>query len=623
VKKQVGRRPGRRHGRSFPAAAMAAILFGGLLAVPPAGAAGTCTDVMKPDVVPAEDLEAGMTGLGWTAIKGRNPVSFNVEILDVLEDGVAPGVPFVLIEVSGPVIRKTGGIAAGFSGSPIYIGGTWAATVAYGYAFADQRIGGAVPAEDMLRLFDLPAASVARAARDLAPFELPIPNAVRLPQAMRRTAARATGQPAASAPTTAEQLKIPTAVSGLRAQRLSELQTDLDEKHWPTVVTRGSTSTGAPSGVAPTPLAPGEPLAGVVSYGDITMAGIGTTSATCGNLAIGFGHPYFFHGPTSMGLHAATVSAVVEDPSHVFGPFKIAKVAEHHGRLDQDRLVGVRGIEGATVDVSPVTSDFENLDLGTSRAGESNVVFQEVFPLVSLYHALGNWDRVFDRIGEGTLRMEFTVNGRRAGGEPFEVTRDDMNFSDFDVTFPASHDMYSILRTIQDNPFEDVVFDSVDMTGWVTQEELRATIVKVKSSTSLQPKYRVREQIRARPGSLIALRVVLEHADGSKTTADMTARVPRTTRQRGELRVEGGGFDDGYYYFFRPATRDHAPSSTEGFFDPPDDFEDMIDRIEDQPHAYDIIATMFPRSEELRRERRAPQEHIVMGRQTFRVVIVH
>jgi hypothetical protein len=622
VKKHVGRRPGRRHVRSFSAAFMAAVLFGGLVTVPPAGAAGTCTDLLKPEVVPAEDLEAGMTGLGWTAVKGRNPVSFNVEILEVLEDGVAPGVPFVLIEVSGPVIRNTGGIAAGFSGSPIYIGGTWAATVAYGYAFADHRIGGAVPAEHMLRLFDLPEASTARAARDVAPYELPIPNAVRLPQWMRQSVARATGQPAGSLPTTAEQLKIPMAVSGLQARRRAELQTDLDEKHWPTVVTPGSTATGAPSGVPPAPLEPGEPLAGVLSYGDITMAGIGTTSAICGNLALGFGHPFFFSGPISMGLHAANVATVVRDPSHTFGPFKIAKVAEHHGRLDQDRLVGVRGIEGATVDVAAVNSDFDNLDLGTNRAGTTNVVFQEAFPLVSLYHALGNWDRVFDRIGEGTLRMALTLNGRRAGGEPFMVNREDMNFSDFDVAFPASHDMYSILRTIQDNPFEDVVFDSVSLTGSITQEELRSTITRVQSSTSLRPAFRVRQEIRVRPGRLIRLRVFLERADGSDWTVDMAVRMPANAGSRAVLRVEGGGFDDGYYYYFGPATRDRAPSGTEGHIDPPDDFDDMIDRIQSQAHANDIIATLFSRNEELLRERRQAQEEIVMGRQTFPVVVV-
>src|SRR5687767_7901511 len=102
----------------------------------------------------------------------------------------------------------------------------------------------------------------------------------------------------------------------------------------------------------------------------------------------------------------------------------------------------------------------------------------------------------------------------------------------------------------------------------------------------------------------------------------MAIRMPANARGRTELRVEGGGFDDGYYYYFGPATRDHAPSGTEGFFDPPDDFDDMVDRIESQAHAYDIIATLFPRSGELRRERRKPQDEIVMGREVFRVVVV-
>ena len=48
----------------------------------------------------------------------------------------------------------------------------------------------------------------------------------------------------------------------------------------------------------------------------------------------------------------------------------------------------------------------------------------------------------------------------------------------------------------------------------------------------------------------------------------------------------------------------------------------MLFRSAMMSHAYDIIATLFPRHAEFRRERRKPQEEIVMGRQVFQVVVV-
>ena len=83
-----------------------------------------------------------MMATGWTVVEGSDPVSFDVEILGVLPDGIAPGVDFILVHTSGPVIDETGGIAAGFSGSPVYIGGDLVGAIAYGFSAADQTFGG-------------------------------------------------------------------------------------------------------------------------------------------------------------------------------------------------------------------------------------------------------------------------------------------------------------------------------------------------------------------------------------------------------------------------------------------------------------------------------------------------
>ena len=47
-------------------------------------------------------------------------------------------------------------------------------------------------------------------------------------------------------------------------------------------------------------------MSSVISYGDLTSAGIGTLTATCGNEDLMFGHPFFWDGKTTMGMNGAT-----------------------------------------------------------------------------------------------------------------------------------------------------------------------------------------------------------------------------------------------------------------------------------------------------------------------------
>ena len=48
-----------------------------------------------------------MLATAWTVVEGSDPVSFDVEILGVLPDGIAPGVDFILVHTSGSVIDES------------------------------------------------------------------------------------------------------------------------------------------------------------------------------------------------------------------------------------------------------------------------------------------------------------------------------------------------------------------------------------------------------------------------------------------------------------------------------------------------------------------------------------
>ena len=192
-----------------------AVLLGGVISAPAGSAAELCSST--PDVFPVADLAPGMMATGWTVVEGSDPVSFDVEILGVLPDGIAPGVDFILVHTSGPVIDETGGIAAGFSGSPVYIGGDLVGAIAYGFSAADQTFGGVTPAEDMVRLLEYPSGTGTLGTMG-STSRPTFAQEVRVPSQLRRTAANAADTAVETIPTVAEPLRIPVTVSGLNTR---------------------------------------------------------------------------------------------------------------------------------------------------------------------------------------------------------------------------------------------------------------------------------------------------------------------------------------------------------------------------------------------------------------------
>ncbi|MBI2237818.1 MAG: hypothetical protein HYU54_04730 [Actinobacteria bacterium] len=595
-----------RRGRGALRAALVAIaLLGTTLAARTAPAATTCS---KPPVFPAGQLAPGQSGVGYTVIDGDTPVSFDVTILGILPDGIFPGIDFILVKVTGPqsFLSATHGIAAGMSGSPVYIDDKLAGAISYGLYGADHTVGGMTPAQPMVDLFDYPDGSPSMAAA--------LARTVRLTTGLRRAVAGATGQPLSATSMTAQPLVVPVAVSGLSSQRLAELQAKLEKRHVPFLLyTSGSSA--APSAPVSTPLPPGGNFASVLSYGDVTVAGVGTLSygdvtvagvgtatEVCGDRTVAFGHSLFYYpaGATSLGMNDADVLTVLDDPSGFFGPFKIATIAEARGTVTQDRFVGEVGTAGVAPSLVAVGTEFSTPDLGRSRTGRTDIAYQEGFwlPYIAIYHVVANLDVVFDRIGDGTLRMGWTVEGLREDGSRWEVSRSTMDFSNYDATSGA-WELFRALYLISFNKFEDVTFTGVEADGFITERRLEAKIVRVLSSSSLQPELQERSVLRARPGSRITLQVVLEPAEGGDDiVVDLTMKVPGRARGRQPVVFRGG----------RPPR----------FFSPRGlgSFDELLDQLSSGDHAFDLIVDGLGATEVL------PQETIVKGRAFLTVSVV-
>ena len=560
--RNYGSREGRRG--IIGTAAVVIALLATTLAAAPAPAASSCSS--PPAVFPEDQIRPGMTGTGLTAVQGSTPVSFDIRIIGTMPDAIAPGYDLIFFEITGPqsFLDQSHGFAAGMSGSPVYIQGRLAGATSYKYIPSDPAIGLFTPAQKMVDLLSYANASA-----------LSMPDSVPVAKAAREEIARAAGLPASQAPRFAQRLDIPLGVTGVSDRRLRDLQDLLDKKGLPFVVYRAGAS-GDATTPNPTPLRPGQPLSAVLSYGDIAYFGTGTTTFSCGNLDVGWGHPFFYAGPVTFGMNNASIVTVLNDPSGLFGSTKIAALAETHGSITQDRLAGIVGEAGPPPDAMPVITTFTNTDNGHSRTAETDIVYQKDFwgSEIAASHVFTNLQLVFDAYSSGTSSISYTIEGQTAEGVPFTVDNRNMLYSDYDAT-SAAYKMVDALYQLAFNRFEKVTFTSVHATGEITQQRLEGTITRVRTASSLQPKLAQRSLLKVRPGDRITIETTLTPIGGGRNVVTtMQMKVPSWASGFDTVMVRGG-------------------KGGSGFSMPVRSFDQLIARLSGGEHPNDLVASGF------------------------------
>src|SRR5687768_17206520 len=94
---------------------------------------------------PLDQLKPGLKGVGYTVIRGTQIQTFAVEILELIPKGGFDGGPMILAKFTGEVVDHSKGIAAGYSGSPVYIGTKLLGAVSMAIPFTDTHVGGITP----------------------------------------------------------------------------------------------------------------------------------------------------------------------------------------------------------------------------------------------------------------------------------------------------------------------------------------------------------------------------------------------------------------------------------------------------------------------------------------------
>ncbi|MGI6544229.1 MAG: SpoIVB peptidase S55 domain-containing protein [Limnochordia bacterium] len=480
-----------------------------------------------PPIYPLDAVVKGLRGVGRTVVSGTAVEEFDVEVIGVVEgEGAVDNL--ILVRASGPLMERTGGIAAGMSGSPVYIDGKLLGAISYGFEMADHTVGLVTPAADMLTVHDLLA--------DMVFMPGSLTQVIPMDEEMQ-TEPGLQGVAFAANPTEAAYLKArlpadiavaypvatPMLISGLsqRAQRL--LQPAL--KKWNVLAVPAGRAPVNPTIAA---LEPGSAFGVQLIRGDVQMTAIGTITILTDKTFVGFGHPYMNRGQTDFFATGAYIHDVVQS---VQAPFKIGAPLETIGRLAQDRSAGVAARLGQEPEYLQVQVEVRDHTLGRTKPYQVQVVHDETLtiPLIAI-SLLEAFDRTLDRIGAGTAMVSAQVESR---GLQKPLMRENLFYSSSDIAAAASGEILSLLYALLTNDFRELKLNQISLTVDVWNERRTAVIDSIFV-----------HQPRVRPGEMIDVDVFLRPYRQDLIKRSLRLQVPEDVNPgRKSLQVYGGSME--------------------------------------------------------------------------------
>lgn len=477
----------------------------------------TASAPSAPSIIRVREIKPGMKGYGLTVFRGTQVERFEVEVLGVLPKANV-GHDLIFIKMAGgPLTSRGVNIAAGMSGSPIYINGKLAGAVSMTFwGFPKEPQGLVTPIEDMLEALD------PRLPKEPAGMM----RAQAKPQTVTFGGKRIVIAPDNAPPTKGDELvftrpPVPVMVSGLSSRGVQRLNALLQPYNLYAMPGPGRAEQLAKQ---MPPLQPGSAVGVALVTGDVDVSAIGTVTYCDGDRVLIFGHPLMGIGALEAPLTTAYVFDVVPSYSR---SVKIAAPVSVVGTAAQDRLFSVAGELNKRPTMVPVTVDVEDLTTGRKRKFQAQVVQHPLLTgqLVSLV-AYETLSQIRGTPGDSLARVQTSVSAEEVG----TITRENTVFDDVDIAGSATADLDSLMNILTANPFYPVAIKSVHLSVRIESKRQTATVERVF----------VRKG-RYEPGEVVDLGVVLKPYRGQPVTRSVSLVLPQSLRNgRYTLQVRGG-----------------------------------------------------------------------------------
>ncbi|MBI3684639.1 MAG: hypothetical protein HY235_30075 [Acidobacteria bacterium] len=306
-------------------------------------------------ILKSAELRPGMQAVAWTVFEGAVPQPVPVEIIGLWKNAWGPRQDVILGKMGGRAQQTN--VAGGMSGSPVYVDGKLIGAVSLRLSvFSPDAICGITPIELMLEINDFdqsrpPDARTPDRAQARAGLELP-------GDLLAKVVAAGVSHPNVPLMT---PIETPLTFSGFHEITMREFGPLLRQMGLNPVQggASGALQSPKPARGWQNALQPGDPAAGVLLSGDMSMTGLGTVAYNDGRRVLAFGHPFFNLGPVNMPMAKGEIIMTL---SSAFQPTKIANATEIVGALHQDRHSGIMGVLGDTAEMIPVALKVRTLN---------------------------------------------------------------------------------------------------------------------------------------------------------------------------------------------------------------------------------------------------------------------
>jgi len=527
-----------------------------------------------------DEIEVGMTGIGKTIVAKDVIDEFAVEVVGMIDQ---PGTlsDFIVVRVSGEAIGRSGGIAHGMSGSPIYIDGKLIGALSRAGSWSKEitPIGLVTPIEPMLAVVDI--ASTARLAgapnassvlRDVAVVDGLFPPEASLVAALPDAIF-------------AYPVDTPLIAAGLSGRSRDLLMNGATVQEAPVgwigdflSVDAGPAFDGLsalnltllpmaayqPTGssIDAAGLEPGSSIGVALATGDLSIGALGTLTYRDGDTLVGFGHPFISNGASHFPM---TTVSVIDTMKSFDASFKLGTLGDTIGTIFQDRAAAIGGRIGPLADTIELSLGVHDVDRDVTETYEVGLVDEpRLIPELLLSTGFEAIDTALDRIGPGTVEVTYQIVG---DGMPTPLERTDIFFSSVDIAVYPPWQLAGIVAFLQYNAFDDPKITRIAASMSITEE------IKGIRINNLE----IDDWIYA-PGDTVAFSLELQTYQGEMRTEEGEIVIPEDLYSDHIIVRAYGG-----------------PRYLEGAESPPAfaDLADMIDAVESLPSYDQLTVELF------------------------------
>ncbi|MFW6267122.1 MAG: SpoIVB peptidase S55 domain-containing protein [Halanaerobium sp.] len=505
------------------------------------------------DIMPLDEVEAGMTGYGKTVFSGDQIEKFEVEIVDIL-DNRSLDEDMILIKLTDEKVDEYGAIAAGMSGSPIYIDDQLIGAIGYGWNNSDHRFGLVTPIERMLKLLDTDN-KIEKSSGNISDFDYDLEEY--------------------SPGENLIKSESPIMVSGIKGRALDRLEDNLEELNLDVIPASGieeeEKSKSRPE--------PGSAVAVQLVRGDVSVASIGTLTYVDKGHFLAFGHPFTNRGEVNYLLSKANINAVIPSSEQ---PFKLGSpYSKLLGSVTQDRGAGIAGRINTYPKITPLYISISENGKKLKEVSLQIINDESLFSSLANSSALQAVDSALDRIGEGSAESRVKIMGR--GLPALQVESNNMYYSQNDIGSMALDDFSQLLDLILTNPFKEINLIDIRLELDFDRSDSVALIQEAKV---------LNEEIY--PGDELEVEVTLHRYRNGTETKNLSLELPEDVEPGiATLFIDGGYTGE----TMRPEENNQMQGSgglNEAEISGHKNFESMLESYLDSPDNNDLILQLYP-----------------------------